>query len=127
MNARPSPHWFAKYFKGRLRWFLIGWMFVVSAVAYLDRVNISIAGQAIQKDYGLTDVQLGWVFSAFLIGYAVFQVPGGWLADRYGPQLVISVGVVWWGVVHHAHGIGVFRNGRIGGAAGRRTLRARTR
>jgi sugar phosphate permease len=67
MNARPSPHWLAKCFKGRLRWFLIGWMFVVSAVAYLDRVNISIAGQAIQRDYGLTDVQLGWVFSAFLI------------------------------------------------------------
>lgn len=98
MNALPSPHWLAKCFKGRLRWFLIGWMFVVSAVAYLDRVNISIAGQAIQKDYGLTDVQLGWVFSAFLIGYAMFQVPGGWLADRYGPRLVITVGVVWWGL-----------------------------
>jgi ACS family glucarate transporter-like MFS transporter len=73
-------------------------MLMVSAVAYLDRVNVSIAGQALQKDHGLTDVQLGWVFSAFLIGYALFQVPGGWLADRFGPRLVISLGVVWWGL-----------------------------
>jgi len=55
---------------------LIFWMFIMGAVAYLDRVNISIAGQAIQKDFGLTDLQLGWVFSAFVIGYALFQVPG---------------------------------------------------
>jgi len=86
-----------KFLDGRLRWLLIFWMFLMSAVAYLDRVNISIAGQAIQKDFGLTDVQLGWVFSAFVIGYALFQVPGGRLADRYGARLVISVGVIWWG------------------------------
>lgn len=98
MNTPPSPHWLTKSVKGRLRWLLIGWMFMVSAVAYLDRVNVSIAGQALQKDHGLTDVQLGWVFSAFLIGYALFQVPGGWLADRFGPRLVISAGVVWWGL-----------------------------
>ena len=98
MNTPQSSHWLAKSANGRLRWLLIGWTFMVSAVAYLDRVNVSIAGQAIQKDHGLTDVQLGWVFSAFLIGYALFQVPGGWLADRFGPRLVIAVGVVWWGL-----------------------------
>jgi ACS family glucarate transporter-like MFS transporter len=98
MNTPQSPYWLAESAKGRLRWLLIGWMFMVSAVAYLDRVNVSIAGQALQKDHGLTDVQLGWVFSAFLIGYALFQVPGGWLADRFGPRLVISAGVVWWGL-----------------------------
>jgi ACS family glucarate transporter-like MFS transporter len=98
MNPPQATHWLAKSANGRLRWLLIGWMLMVSAVAYLDRVNVSIAGQALQKDHGLTDVQLGWVFSAFLIGYALFQVPGGWLADRFGPRLVISLGVVWWGL-----------------------------
>lgn len=83
---------------GRLRWLLIFWMFLMSAIAYLDRVNVSIAGQAIQKDYGLTNVQLGWVFSAFVIGYALFQAPGGRLADKFGPRLVITIGVVWWGI-----------------------------
>jgi ACS family glucarate transporter-like MFS transporter len=83
---------------GRLRWILIAWMFLMSAIAYLDRVNISVAGQAIQKDYALTNVQLGWVFSAFVIGYALFQAPGGRLADRFGPRNVITLGVIWWGV-----------------------------
>ena len=53
-----------KLFRGRIRWVLVGWMFAISAVAYLDRVNISIAGSSIEHDFGLTHVQLGWVFSA---------------------------------------------------------------
>jgi ACS family glucarate transporter-like MFS transporter len=73
-------------------------MFLMSAIAYLDRVNVSVAGQAIQKDYGLSNIQLGWVFSAFVIGYALFQAPGGRLADRFGPQRIITIGVVWWGL-----------------------------
>ena len=69
----------------RTRWALIGWMFAISAIAYLDRVNISIAGHSIQREFRLDNVQLGWVFSAFVAGYALFQAPGGRLADRFGP------------------------------------------
>jgi ACS family glucarate transporter-like MFS transporter len=87
-----------KLLDGRLRWVLIFWIFLMSAVAYLDRVNISIAAQAVQKDFGLSDVQLGWVFSAFVIGYALFQAPGGRLADRFGPRRIIAMGVIWWGI-----------------------------
>ena len=52
----------------------------------------------ISSDYGLGNQRLGWIFSAFLIGYAGFQVPAGWLATRFGPRLVIALGVLWWGV-----------------------------
>ena len=83
-------------FRGRLRWLLIGWMFAISAIAYLDRVNISIAGRSIEKEFGLDHLQLGWVFSAFVLGYALFQAPGGRLADRYGPRKVLALGTVWW-------------------------------
>ncbi len=83
---------------GNLRWFLVFWLFVLSAVSFLDRVNISVAGSSIATEYGLTQVQLGWVFSAFLWGYAFFQTLGGWLADRLGPRLVLTAGVVWWGI-----------------------------
>ena len=83
---------------GRVRWFLVFWLFVLGAVSYLDRVNISIAGSAMSEDYHLTQVQLGSIFSAFLIGYALFQTPGGWLADRLGPRHVLTIGVVWWGI-----------------------------
>ena len=81
-----------------VRWFLVFWLFVLSAVSYLDRVNISIAGGSIADAYHLTDVQLGKVFSAMLVGYALFQTVGGRLADRFGPRRVLAGGVIWWGV-----------------------------
>jgi MFS transporter, ACS family, glucarate transporter len=81
-----------------VRWFLVFWLFVLSAVSFLDRVNISVAASAIATEYHLTDIQLGWVFSAFLWGYALFQTFGGWLADRLGPRRVLTAGVVWWGI-----------------------------
>src|SRR5229473_3099101 len=82
----------------RVRWFLVFWLFVLSAVSYLDRVNISIAGGSIVDAYHLTDVQLGKVFSALVAGYALFQTVGGYLADRFGPRRVLAAGVAWWGI-----------------------------
>src|SRR6266849_5564356 len=82
----------------RVRWFLVFWLFVLSAVSYLDRVNISVAGGAIADAYHLSNVQLGYVFSALLAGYALFQTVGGRLADRFGPRRVLTAGVIWWGV-----------------------------
>ena len=82
----------------RKRFLLAFWLFVLSAISFLDRTNISIASLQISSEYGLGNQRLGWIFSAFLIGYAGFQVPAGWLASRFGPRLVITLGVVWWGV-----------------------------
>lgn len=82
----------------RVRWVLVFWLFVLSGISYLDRVNISIAGSSLAEEYHLSQVRLGWVFTAFLLGYALFQTPGGWLVDRYGPRRVLTVGVVWWGI-----------------------------
>ncbi len=84
--------------RSNVRWFLVFWLFILSAVSFLDRVNISVAASTIASEYRLTDVQLGWVFSAFLWGYALFQTFGGWLADRLGPRRVLTAGVVWWGI-----------------------------
>jgi ACS family glucarate transporter-like MFS transporter len=84
--------------RGRIRWVLVGWMFAISAIAYLDRVNISIAGSFIQKEFGLDNIQLGWVFSSFVLGYALFQAPGGRLADRFGPRKILAIATVWWAV-----------------------------
>jgi ACS family glucarate transporter-like MFS transporter len=82
----------------RVRWLLIFWLFVLSCVAFLDRVNMSIAGSSIATSYHLTNVQLGSVFSAFLWGYALFQTIAGALVVRLGPRRVLAVGVVWWGI-----------------------------
>lgn len=82
----------------RIRWALASWLFVLSAVAFLDRTNVSIAGLQISKEYALGNQRLGWMASAFLIAYAAFQVPAGWVSARYGPRRVLTFGVLWWGV-----------------------------
>jgi len=89
MNSASTSH---------VRWLLVFWLFILSAVSYLDRVNISIAAGSIAEAYHLSDVQLGKVFSAMLVGYALFQTVGGRLADRFGSRRVLTAGVAWWGI-----------------------------
>ncbi|MGC1297623.1 MAG: MFS transporter [Alloacidobacterium sp.] len=83
----------------QVRLFLSFLLFFLSAVAFLDRTNISIAGLQISSEYRLGNQHLGWIFSAFLVGYAGFQIPAGWLAGRFGPRRVLAFGVLWWGLV----------------------------
>jgi ACS family glucarate transporter-like MFS transporter len=85
-------------FKDRIRWVLIFLTFLISALAFVDRVNISIAASFMQREYGLSNLQLGCVFSSFVFGYALFQAPGGRLADRFGPRATIAVAIAWWSV-----------------------------
>ncbi len=81
-----------------IRNLLVFWLFLLSAIAFLDRTNISIAGAAIRDELGIDNIHLGWIFSSFLLGYAAFQVVGGWLACRFGPRRILAAGVLWWGV-----------------------------
>jgi ACS family glucarate transporter-like MFS transporter len=82
--------------RGNFRWVLIVWTFLIAAITYMDRVNISITGRFIEQEFHLNHVQLGWVFSAFVLGYALFQAPGGRLADRFGPVRVIALVTLWY-------------------------------
>ena len=66
------------------RYLLVSWVLVLSAVAFMDRTNISIAGVSICREFGIDNAHLGWIFSAFLLGYAAFQIPAGWRAGRGG-------------------------------------------
>ena len=85
-------------YKTKVRWALAFGLFVLSAVAYLDRTNLSIAGLQISREFGLGNQRLGWMASAFLVGYAAFQVPSGWASARFGPRVVLTIGVLWWGI-----------------------------
>ena len=80
-----------------IRYLLVIWILILGAIAFLDRTNIAIAGVDISRDFHIDNPQLGWVFSAFLVGYAAFQIPGGVLARRYGPRRVLALGLLWWG------------------------------
>src|ERR1700732_5065231 len=81
-----------------VRWLLIGWLFILSAVAFLDRVNLSVAGTRLAADYHLSHVHFGLLSTVCLLGYALLQTPAGWLADRWGPRRVLAGGVLWWGM-----------------------------
>jgi ACS family glucarate transporter-like MFS transporter len=83
--------------KTRIRWLLVLWLFVLSAVAYLDRVNVSVAAAKLTEEFQISNVRLGFIFSAFLFGYAISQTPAGWLADRFGPRRALTAAVLWWG------------------------------
>jgi ACS family glucarate transporter-like MFS transporter len=80
-----------------IRYVLVLWLAVLSAVAYLDRTNISIAGIEIAREFAISNIRLGWIFSAFLVGYASFQIPAGLLARRLGPRRVLGLLGAWWG------------------------------
>lgn len=80
------------------RWGILGLLFGISIVTYIDRVNISVTARQMIPALGLTDMQMGEIFSAFVFGYALFQIPGGWLGDRWGPRWVLTLAVIWWSV-----------------------------
>src|SRR5262249_29699538 len=65
-------------------------------ITYMDRVCLSQAAKEIRTEYGFDAVTLGWIFSGFNLSYALFQIPGGWLGDRFGPRRVLAVIVFWW-------------------------------
>src|SRR5216684_4308913 len=71
---------------------------VMYFITYIDRVNISTAASEIQKELGLSNTQLGLVFSAFAYPYLLFQVIGGWVGDRFGPRRTLFwCGMIWAG------------------------------
>lgn len=78
---------------------------VTSILTYLDRLNFSIAGHFIETEFSLSLKTMGWVLSSFLFGYSLTQIPGGYLADRFGPRKVLIVAVSWWSVLTAATAI----------------------
>lgn len=80
------------------RWTILGLLLLISIITYVDRVNISITARQMMPALGLTNVQMGQIFSAFVFGYALFQIPGGWAGDRWGARKILSLAVIWWSV-----------------------------
>ena len=80
----------------RARHWVIVFAVTLAVIQYIDRVAISQAAPLISADLGLTPAQMGWVFSAFTLAYALFEIPGGYLGDRIGPRRVLLRIVLWW-------------------------------
>src|SRR6202044_1961381 len=83
----------------RGRWYILLLISVMYLITYLDRVNISTAAPAISKEFGFSNITMGYIFSAFVWSYALFQVPGGWLSDRFGARRVLGSVVAYWSIM----------------------------
>jgi D-galactonate transporter len=83
----------------RGRWYILLLISVMYLITYLDRVNISTAAPLISKEFGFDKITMGVIFSAFVWSYALFQVPGGWLSDRFGARKMLGIIVTYWSVM----------------------------
>jgi MFS transporter, ACS family, glucarate transporter len=80
----------------RVRYGVLAFVCTLSLITYLDRVCISRVQEDISSDLQITDIQMGFIFSAFLVGYTIFEVPGGRLGDRWGARRTLTSVVAWW-------------------------------
>jgi ACS family glucarate transporter-like MFS transporter len=79
-----------------VRYGVLGFACSLSLLTYLDRICIMRVQENIQSDLALSQVQMGWVFSAFSVGYMLFEVPGGWMGDVWGSRRVLTRIVLCW-------------------------------
>lgn len=73
-------------------------VFLAAFITYLDRVCISVAAPSMQSELGLSAIEMGWVFTAFYVAYAIFEIPASWLGDRWGQRLTLNRIVGGWSV-----------------------------
>jgi ACS family glucarate transporter-like MFS transporter len=80
-----------------IRWLIAAMVGCFGFVSYLQRMNISVAAELMMPDLGLTKIQMGQIFSSFLFGYAIFQIPAGRLGDVVGAKKTLAIMAVLWG------------------------------
>jgi len=83
--------------KTTIRWRIFLLILLIVAINYVDRASLSVAMPAISKEFGIDAAAQGVLLSAFFWTYAFMQIPGGWLADRYRPRLIIAAATILWG------------------------------
>jgi len=106
-----------KSFFANQRYWLVLLLFLHTVNTYMDRVCISAASAAMQRDIsGLDDQMMGFVFGIFAVGYALFQIPAGWFSDAVGPRRALTIVVIIWslftaltGAVYTAIGLLIVR------------------
>src|SRR3974390_1426641 len=85
--------------RSHVRWVVLLLLCLMYLITYLDRVSLANTSTVIMKQDGFDKRTWGFILSAFVWAYALFQVPGGWLGDRFGPRRVLSVIMVYRTVI----------------------------
>ena len=94
--SHPSPVPVPSAAASRTRYKVVGWAVALAMVTYLDRACLATLAPDIMRDLGLSKQQMGFVYSAFALAYAAFEIPTAWWADRFGTRRVLARIVVWW-------------------------------
>lgn len=88
-----------------VRWRILAIVMAIMAVTALNRLNLSIAGKLIDEEFSFGTVKMGLIFSAFLWGYGLFQIPWGYVCDRIGPRRTLTASVLCFAVGSGAVGL----------------------
>jgi len=88
-----------------LRWIIVALLFVATGLSFMDRQILSLAIIKIKAEFQMSDVEYGWVNTAFLLSYAIMFSLGGWLIDRYGTRIGLAVSVALWSLSSALHGL----------------------
>ena len=110
-----SMGWLKK-FQSENRYVVFFFLYVGFCISYIDRSAIGLALPSISKDFALAPTQMGVVISAFFIGYSIMQLPGGWMADKFGSKSVILIALTLWSIF-------TFKTGHASSLAGLLFLR----
>ena len=106
----------------RRRYWVYFLLFVFNVICYLDRINMSVAGKSVAQEFGLSPVQLGYLFSSFLWAYVAMMLPSGHLVDKYGAHRLAALGAGFWSVAQMltaaTTGFGTIILARLGLGAG---------
>ena len=89
----------------RVRLQVLAMLFLFSIITYLDRLCIGVVAPQMSEELGISPSQLGLVFSIFTLSYGLFEIPSGWLGDRFGPRAVITHIVTWWSALTALTGV----------------------
>ncbi|CAM5611209.1 hypothetical protein SANTM175S_05686 [Streptomyces antimycoticus] len=84
--------------RSRMRWTIVGFSALGLSIAYLDRAALSVAMPFMADDFKISPAVEGVLLSAFFWTYALFQIPSGWLLDRFGPRVIYPIAVGWWSI-----------------------------
>jgi MFS transporter, ACS family, glucarate transporter len=79
-----------------VRWFVVTMVGAFAFVSYVERMNISVAAALMMPELALSGTQMGQIFSSFLWGYAIFQIPAGWMGDVVGPRITLTLTALLW-------------------------------
>src|SRR5215467_5600518 len=82
--------------RSSVRWFVVSMVGTFAFVSYVERMNISVAAVLMMPELSLSGTQMGQIFSSFLWGYAIFQIPAGWMGDVVGPRITLTLAALLW-------------------------------